>query len=213
MFDRLQKIDSRIPLALCLVLLAAGFLFYSSEIKQLFALIRNENLHPAYLVAAFLILPVLFFPFSALLIVIGLRFDMWAGILILFAAMPVHLAVSYYLARQVFHDRLKKYARRRFQLDFQVPQRRQTQFSFLFMVIPGLPYTVKNYLLPLSGIPFGKYLLISWLVQGTMGIPFVVLGDAASKWNVALLLIFLVLFAVVYFISNYIRKTRGRSIR
>ena len=89
---------------------------------------------------------------------------------------------------------------------FQIPHHRQTQFSFLFTVIPGLPYTVKNYLLPLSGISFGKYLLISWLVQGVMGIPFVVLGEAASQWSYHLLTGFLVLFVVFFVIGRKLRK-------
>jgi len=66
------------------------------------------------------------------------------------------------------------------------------------MGVPGLSYALKNYLLPLSGIRFFPYLLCGWLIQGAMGVPFVIMGKALIQWDMTLLaaagMIVLILF-------------------
>jgi uncharacterized membrane protein YdjX (TVP38/TMEM64 family) len=199
--------------AIVLVLTAGvGFIFFREDIQPLVTLIKSDQTHPAVLIGCFLILPLLFFPITVLLVLVGMRFDAPAGILIIFMLTPFHLLVSFFVVRSVFRSRIEQFARKKNFGIFTIPPKRHLEFAFLFMAVPGLPYTVKNYLLPVSGIPFRMYFLIGWLVQGVMGIPFVVLGDAAAQWDIHLILIVVVVLLAGYLIARQIRKRYDRLV-
>jgi uncharacterized membrane protein YdjX (TVP38/TMEM64 family) len=78
----------------------------------------------------------------------------------------------------------------------QLPGKNKKGLAFLFMLTPGLPYSMKNYLLALTELPFFQYLLIAWLAQFGFSIPFIVLGKSMVQKNLlVLLLVVLVLLA------------------
>jgi uncharacterized membrane protein YdjX (TVP38/TMEM64 family) len=212
LFNIIKKYRAQISAALLVLIIGSGFMFFQEDMESLLSLIKSDRTHPAILILSLLILPVMFFPFSALLILIGVRFDAFSGILIMFMLIPMHLVFSFFMVRLIFHAHMERFAKKKNYRIFNIPRNRYLEFGIVFMAVPGLPYTVKNYLLPISGIPFREYFLIGWLVQGVMGIPFVVLGDAASKWNIYLFLIFILLFLIVYFITRQIRKRCGRMV-
>jgi len=208
-----KKYRSTIFLAALMLAFGTGVWFFQEDLKPILRFLENDQTHPAIVIFAFLILPLLLFPISALLLLIGLRFDMVSGLLIMFALMPVHLAFSFFVVRSVLRTQVEKLSMSKRYRHFQVPQNRLLEFSILFMALPGMPYSVKNYLLPLSGIRFRDYLLISWLVQGVMGIPFVVLGDAASQWSFYLFSAFLMLFIFLFIISRKVRRRYNTLIQ
>lgn len=200
-------------LAIVLVLtIGVAVLFFREDIQLLLSMIKGDQVHPVLLIGCFLILPMMFFPITVLLVFIGIRFDAVAGMFLMFMVMPVHLLFSFFVVRSVLHARITRFAEKRNRGIFNMPADRRLGFAFLFMAVPGLPYAVKNYLLPVSGIPFREYFLISWLVNGVMGIPFVVLGQAASEWNIYMVLIMLSLLLAVYFITKKIRKKFGHMV-
>jgi uncharacterized membrane protein YdjX (TVP38/TMEM64 family) len=208
-----KKNMPRFVTAAIIVALGVGLLFFQDEIKSLLAFLQSDMAHPAVIILSFLVLPVVFFPVTALLVLIGIRFDVVSGLLMMFLLMPVHLVIAFSVVRSVFHGPVKRFAKKKGYPILDVPRKRYLEFGFLFMAVPGLPYSVKNYLLPVSGIPFREYFLISWLVNGVMGIPFVVLGDAASRWSIPLFLVFFVLFFMAYFITRKIRSRYDRLLQ
>jgi uncharacterized membrane protein YdjX (TVP38/TMEM64 family) len=204
----------RAPLVAILVTLTigTGFLFFREDIQPLLTMIKSDQVHPALLIGCFLILPMMFFPITALLVLVGIRFDVLAGILIMFMVMPAHLLFSFFVVRSIFRSQLERFARKKKYAIFNIPANRQLGFAFVFMAVPGLPYAVKNYLLPISGIPFRGYFLISWLVNSVMGIPFVVLGHATVKWNIHMITILIVMLGAAYFIAQQVRKRYSQTI-
>jgi uncharacterized membrane protein YdjX (TVP38/TMEM64 family) len=206
MVEILIKYRAQLAALLVMLTVGAGFMFFREEIQPLLSMIKNGQAHPALLIGCFLVLPMMFFPITILLVLIGVRFDAVAGMLIMFMIMPAHLLFSFFVVRSIFRSQLERFARKKKYAIFNIPAKRQLGFAFVFMAVPGLPYAVKNYLLPISGIPFREYFLISWLVNGAMGIPFVVLGHAASKWNIHVLLILIFLLGAAYFIAHQVRK-------
>ena len=66
-------------------------------------------------------------------------------------------------------------------LGYKIPQVKkgdETGLIVLLRVTPGIPFPVQNYLLGLARASFGRYLLISFLIQGPLNAAFVVFGDA-----------------------------------
>jgi uncharacterized membrane protein YdjX (TVP38/TMEM64 family) len=149
--------------------------------------ISGSQVHPAAVVLPYAILPAVGFPVVPFLVLLGLRFGSVWGLVIMLAVMPLHLAFSFWFTRSVAGRWIQTLAQK-FNISIpHVPENRRLGFGFFFMVIPGLSYALKNYLLPLSGIRFFPYMVSAWLIQGIMGIPFVIMGRAVVQWDIKLL--------------------------
>ena len=149
--------------------------------------ISGPQIHPAMVLLPYAVLPVVGFPVIPFLVLLGLRFGSVGGIIIMLAVMPVHLAFAFWFSREVAGRWVQSLAKKVGVAIPRMPEKRQLGFGFLFMVVPGLSYSLKNFLLPLSGIRFVPYLICGWLIQGIMGIPFVVMGKAVVQWDIKLL--------------------------
>lgn len=194
------------------VVVGSGWLFFREDITALLLFLKSGRAHPVLVISAFLVLPMLFFPISMLLVLLGLYFDLPIALAIMFASMPVHLSVAFVVVTFIFRNTAERLAHIRHRRILQIPESRLVQFGFLFMALPGLPYTVKNYLLPLSGIQFRSYLFIGWLVQGIMAVPFLMLGDAVAQWRVQMFAAFFLLFILFFFITRKVQKRYERLI-
>ena len=206
----------RAILVVCGVLVCLGLVYLTTgfpDFRELFRYIKSPNIHPAALLFAFFILPVFGFPVSVLLVLLGLRFGTLMGLVSMFLIMPLHLAVSFSVTRFVLGEWIKKIAGKRRIQRLQVPEHRHLEFSFLFMAVPGLSYTMKNYLLPLSGVKFRYYFFLGWLVQGVMGIPFVILGKASMEWNPRLIFALVLIFLLIYVLMKWGQKRYQKMVK
>ncbi len=197
-------------LLLILIVTVAVFLgVYHEQIKIFLNYMVNENTHPVLFVIFFMTLPIIGFPITLFLIIIGAKFGYYTGTFLMFVCMPVHLLASFLIAnsyiRPFFHDGIGSTYRIP-----KVPAEHAIRFSIVFMAVPGLSYTMKNYLLSLSGVPFRHYFVIGLFINGIMGVPVIIAGDFLRKRPILLVFIFIVLLAVSY-ASGYVMKWWKRS--
>jgi uncharacterized membrane protein YdjX (TVP38/TMEM64 family) len=139
------------------------------------------------LLLPYAVLPVVGFPVTPFLVLLGLRFGTVWGVVIMMAVTPLHLVVSFWFTRVIAGRWIQNLAEKTGVSIPRMPENRHLGYGILFMVIPGLSYALKNYLLPLSGIRFLPYMVCAWLIQGIMGVPFVIMGRAVVQWDVKLL--------------------------
>jgi uncharacterized membrane protein YdjX (TVP38/TMEM64 family) len=95
-------------------------------------------------------------------------------------ALAVNLSISYWIARSGLRTVLARWLTR---LGHPVPDldgggRRALRFTFALKLAPGLPASLKNYVLGMVGVPFGVYLGVSMLVTGAYAVVLVVLGES-----------------------------------
>jgi uncharacterized membrane protein YdjX (TVP38/TMEM64 family) len=93
-------------------------------------------------------------------------------------AIVLNMTLSYFLARRALRPLLEKLFTR---LGYQMPRAAagdELDLIVLLRVTPGVPFPVQNYLLGLAEVPFGKYLLVSFLLQGPINAAFILFGDA-----------------------------------
>ncbi|GAB6145499.1 TVP38/TMEM64 family protein [Desulfocicer niacini] len=173
--------------AAALLLLAFLVLVYREQFQEYWQRQLNGETHPAGLIAAYVVLPMIGFPIMPLLILLGVRFGALNGSIIMIVFTPLHLVVSYWAVRTRIQGWIEHLAEARSMAVPKIPEKHRFKFSFLFMIIPGLSYTLKNYLLPMSGLSFPLFLICGWLPQAVMGIPFVVMGAAAARYTLILL--------------------------
>lgn len=170
--------------------------------------------------------PVVFFSAEAVLPAIGapvMPFHLAAGplfgeqlgmatvVILALAAITANMLMSYWLARRAFRPLLEKLLKR---FGYSVPQVQEsdlTDLAILLRVTPGPPFFVQNYLLGLAGVPFGRYILISCVVQWVYTAGFVLFGDALlhGKGKMAMLAGSVLVVAIV--VTHWARKHYGKK--
>ncbi len=198
-------------IAACLILILAVIFYLLGTYGVLSRLSDAVSKHtnPYLFILLMLVLPVCFFPISPFLVIGGIKFGLVGGIVLMFVTMPVHLLISHYLSRTFFRSWLERLATKR-NVDIpEIPKEKTLWVSIVFMAIPGLTYSMKNYLLALSKVPFRHFFLAGWLVQAAMGIPFVVIGESARDESFLLFVVFLVLLTIGYLLTAWVKKRYG----
>jgi uncharacterized membrane protein YdjX (TVP38/TMEM64 family) len=117
----------------------------------------GKKLSPAWLIPAFLILPLVGMPISVLLVLAGIRFGLWGGMVLATCGVLFHHLVTYHLVHRWLWDRVQGRLRRS---GYEVPiieGANQAWLTVLFAAIHGPPYAFKLYLLALTEIPFRIY--------------------------------------------------------
>jgi hypothetical protein len=90
-----KKYRAPISIVVTGLIIATALIFFEAEIKSLITIIKSERTHPSLVIAAYLVLPMLFFPISALMVLLGIRLGALVGCMVMIALMPVHLLVSF----------------------------------------------------------------------------------------------------------------------
>jgi uncharacterized membrane protein YdjX (TVP38/TMEM64 family) len=204
--------------AVALVLLVgAGLVARGYDIKgaieQGLALVRSAGPTVFFLGMAFL--PAIGAPQMAFTLSAGPLFAAQLGIplVVLFAllAMTFNMVLSYWLASRVLRPVLEALLKR---LGYKIPQVQkgdETGLIVLLRVTPGIPFPVQNYLLGLARVSFGRYLLISFALQGPLNAAFVIFGDALlqGKGKMA----FIVISVIVALLAGtaVLRKHYGKK--
>ena len=182
------------------------YLVYNNSIFTYLTYFINEQTHPAVFIFLFILLPIVGFPVILFLILLGIKFGIETGMLIMLLCLPIHLVVSFLLANKLLKPLIKDFAKKKGYRFPQIPESRLIWFSILFMAIPGLSYTMKNYIFALSGISFRYYILIGYLVNGLLGIPFIVAGHAMMGKSFLLLVVIFLFLLVAYKFGRIIKK-------
>lgn len=170
----------------------------------------NRQTNPALFILLMAFLPAFGFPWSVFLVLTGLKFGTLWGILIVALVMPVHMALSYLLAKTVLHNLLKKLlAIKGYNLP-DLSSKRLFSGMVLFVALPGPPYVLKNYLLALLDIPFFLYLGVNWLIEFILSIPVVGIGGAAGARNWNILFLFIALL-IVFILARFLFKKKTQK--
>ncbi|MDE0819825.1 MAG: VTT domain-containing protein [Opitutales bacterium] len=175
----------------------------------------NSQEHAFFLLVAIAILPGLGVPSSPFLILCGALIEktgsmpmaclltasaLWINALwtFLFAAYPGRRIVKKILDR--FSKKLPE-----------LPQSQGIRLAVILRVTPGVPLTVQNYLLGVSGISLKNYLLVSLPVMALWAVGFVVFGDGLLKGNAKLIIVGVGLLIGLALVARMISKRYGVS--
>jgi uncharacterized membrane protein YdjX (TVP38/TMEM64 family) len=199
------------------LLVAAGLVARGLDLRALLAqgldLIRGAG--PVAFFTAMALLPALGAPQMAFSLTAGPVFAPTLGlgpvIGLTLLAITLNMALSYFLARRALRPLLEKLFTR---LGYKLPRAAagdELDLIVLLRVTPGVPFPVQNYLLGLAEVPFGKYLLVSCLIQGPINAAFIFFGDAMlhGKGKVALVAFSLILALMAA--TQLLRKHYGKK--
>ncbi|WP_020676794.1 TVP38/TMEM64 family protein [Geopsychrobacter electrodiphilus] len=140
--------------------------------------LHNPDTHPGIFILMMILLPILGFPIIPFLLLAGIKFGPCLAVGISVLIISFHLVVSYLLTHSFFHQQISRLLAR---MNYQIPEvsvRRQLLFSIIFMALPGLPYTVKNFTLAILNIPFLIFFPVGLLCNVTLALPFIFFGPS-----------------------------------
>jgi len=148
------------------MLLTAGFLLFAwvdFDLARLAELVRAT--HPLVFIGLMCVLPLLGFPIAAFYLFAGTAFPWWQATLFCSLSLAVNMSLAFPIARHLLAQPLSQLlARYRKNLPV-LTEENQFRATFLIRSVPGIPFFLQNYLLPLLGVRFAPYLLISWSIQ------------------------------------------------
>lgn len=165
----------------------------------------ERDMPTALFIALFFILPLAGFPISLLLIAAGVKFGSAGGILAFSLTVPLHLLACFGLSHSLLRPVITAFlARRNIRMPIPLAEARRLGWAAAFLAVPSVSYSIKNYLLALSGLPFRYYFGLGWIIHTLVGLPFIILGESASE-NVLLFFAgFILLSAAGYGVSRWI---------
>jgi uncharacterized membrane protein YdjX (TVP38/TMEM64 family) len=144
------------------------------------------------------ILPLFGFPVSVLHVIAGVRFGVKLGMILVASSILLQLLASYaivHLWRDAIGKRMEPVRRK-------IPRGAHGAVSLFTMLLPGVPYFAKNYVLPLIGVPLGTYLAWCFPLHALRSTVAVAFGDKSDELTPLRLLGF-ALYAVAIMVSSW----------
>lgn len=189
-----------------ILLIAGGLLLHHFDLSGILKDYLSSHVPPAVFIVLMAILPILGAPIAVFLLLVGMKFGVAAGILLSAVLMAFHMAVTYYLVHFLLADRIARLLQH-FKVSMPTILRNYTTWQVvIFMLVPGVPYAIKNNLLALAGYRFAPYMAINWSTQYGHGIPLIIMGGAVMEMNLAILGIALLLLLIFSLVQRHLRK-------
>ncbi len=168
-----------------IVAVAVGFLFL--PVRQWFLQFESYvkglgSIGPVVVALTYVVSTVLFVPGSALTIGSGTLFGLSTGFLVVFAGANVGALCAFLLARTLLRDKVARWAEEnpKFRSLDRAIGRQGFKMVFLTRLSPAFPFTLLNYLLGLTAVSTGSYVLAN-LVGMLPGILLYVYIGAAAR--------------------------------
>lgn len=136
-----------------LACVAVGLLYERIDVEAVNA--WTESLNGGLVFTLMVVLPLVGFPVTVAHAVAGMRFGLALGLTLAACSIVLQLLASYALVRaapQLFQRRLQGIREK-------LPEGAHGPVTLFTVLLPGVPYFAKNYVLPLIGVPLRTFLL------------------------------------------------------
>lgn len=198
----------KIAIAFFLVVLTAWFIYvHRGYLDRETIEAIGGRLPVGWVILAYLFLPLLGFPVSILLVMVGLRLGMGWGMATVALGLLLQHYIAFYLTHKWFRNRLRSFFERKGVNIPEIKKQNQIWFTVVFVSVKGPPYFAKLYLLALTDIPFRIYLwvgasthILFSLVPVTAG---AAVGSFDQRWLYAAIALAILLFLAGIFLKKY----------
>lgn len=139
-----------------------------------------EALDPWLVFALMATLPLVGFPISVVYLVAGAKFGPVLGGVVIAGVTVVHLLGSSMIGRGVLRGPIERLLSRRKHHLPHVPQGAHASTAALSVLVPGLPYFSRTYLLALTDVPLRMYFAVCLPLYVAHAYLTILLGDAGT---------------------------------
>ncbi len=174
-----------------------------------------ERLNPVLLLTLTSILPILGFPVSVTYLVLGAKFGPYWGFVAVSGITVVHLLGTHLVANSFLREPVQRWLARRKHKVPEVPPGEGIAIVVVAILVPVLPYFIRNTLLALSGIPLRICLLVGVPLYTMRSGVTLFLGDLTGspsrKGLLILGAIYLVKLAICAVLVGWIRRRHRKK--
>ena len=209
----MRKHRGKLVSAAILLALAVWFAWeHRADLSRENLVARGQELHPAWFIVAFFILPVFGFPISILLLLAGVRFGLYGGMLLAAGGTIFHHFAAYRLTHGWFRDRVRQRLERAGRKIPPIKKEHQVLLTAIFAAVHGPPYAPKLYLLALTDIPFRIYLGVGAPIYIVFCLVPVGAGSAVMNFSPIWLYSLTALSIVILMAGWWLKKRFGDEI-
>jgi uncharacterized membrane protein YdjX (TVP38/TMEM64 family) len=126
-------------------------------------------------------LPIAGFSVTVVYLVAGAKFGPVLGGVAVAGATAVHLLATYWICRTVLREPLRRFLKRRRHELPQVPEGENVSVAVMAVLVPGLPYFARNYLLALADVPLRVYFWVCLPLYVARSYVTILLGDLGTS--------------------------------
>lgn len=187
-----------------LLLAGLGFLYGRVDVDQVHD--YAEGLNSGLVFVLITVLPLVGFPVTVLHVVAGMRWGPKVALPLVFLSIFLQLLASYalvHLFRPLFERRLAKYRDR-------IPKGAHGPVALLTALLPGVPYFLKNYIIPLVGVPLRIFLLWCFPLHAIRSTIAVLFGHESDQLSGGKIVGFVIYFILISLSCAWVfRRLRG----
>lgn len=186
--------------------IALAFLWGRIAPEELHA--QARELSGVAVIAAITLLPFVGFPVSVLHLVAGVRFGFAAGMLVVAITSVLHHVLGWGLTRLLparFFKRLDPWRER-------LRGAGHRDATLLCCLLPGMPYTVQLYLMPVIGVPFSLMFGLSAALHTARAIITILLGDLSDELTPGKLAALAIYYCALFAVSALALRSLRRSM-
>lgn len=169
-----SRVPWRTVIIAAVVCIGAALLSRKIDVDTVHEYAEQLNAGVAFLLLT--VLPLVGFPVTPLHVAVGIRFGTKLGLVLVAASVLLQLLASYGLV----HLFREKFARRLAAVRKRIPRTAHSSMCLFTMLLPGVPYFAKNYVLPLVGVPLRTYLLVCLPIHVARSGVAIILGDQSD---------------------------------
>ncbi|MEO7412362.1 MAG: hypothetical protein ABIZ81_03310 [Opitutaceae bacterium] len=200
-----SKIPWRAIIIVVVICVAAGLLAWKFDIETVHD--YASGLNAAVVFVLLTLLPLVGFPVTVLHVVVGMRFGVPLGLSLVAVSIILQLLASYALV----HLFRAKFAQRLASVRKRIPKAAHGSMCLFTMLLPGVPYFAKNYVLPLLGVPLRTFLLVCAPIHIARSSVAIIFGDKSDDLTPARIIGLSVYFSLTLFVSWWMfRRIRSQ---
>ena len=160
---------------------------------------------------AMAVLPAFGAPISIFTLTAGPAFGLAISIPAAAAAMVVNMTINYWVARRWLRPTVEWFFRH---TSYKIPRSKAENHRMLTVLVrltPGLPYFAQGFVLGLAEVRFWIYLTISFAIQYSFALGFLIFGEALMKGRVGLIITAVVILVVAAVAFQLLRRRYARG--
>lgn len=209
----IRKHRGKLVSAALLMALAGWFLWaHRADLSRENLVERGRELHAAWFIAAYFILPVLGFPISILNLLAGVRFGLGGGMALVSGGTIFHHIAAYRITHGWLRGRVRAWLEKTGRGIPPIRKDHQALLTAIFAAIHGPPYAPKLYLLALADIPFHTYLWVGAPIYIVFCLVPVGAGSAVTDFNPKWLFVLSALSIVMVLAGWWLKRRFGSEI-
>ena len=181
-------------LILCLAIIIIQLSYGWIELFELFKHTAQNNANPIVFLLIMSTTCAIGFPITFCTLFAGSAFGITHGAILSLTGILISSLFGYAIGKFFFPQELTQKLQQKFSID---KNKNMFDLNFYVRAVPGIPYSIQNFILGGMNAPLKLYIFLAILIQGSIAIAMNILGASFSDNGIAKYIAFAILLCVI----------------